>query len=261
MRRRAAGETVEQFRQRRHEPQGHEIRDQLAEVLAPHVDELREAWPEMPPEVQDRTADCWEPLLAIADLAGGDWPEVARVAAVAHVADRKANERETLGVRLLTDLFEIFHYTTTTNNNNNQQRHEHLSTEVVLGKLNEKDESPWGDLRGKPLDARGLSRRLSKYGVKPHNVRVGAEIAKGYSAGDIHDPWTRYTPHLLPESSTDSSPDLSATSATSVFDPVQSSFIDLSDTACDTCGEYLSTDRHAFGKTNCSTCEKSAVKL
>jgi len=167
MRRRAAGETVEQFRQRKNEPEGHEIRDQMADAIAPHIDVLRDAWPEMPPEVQDRTADCWEPLLAIADLAGGDWPKRLRVAAVAHVADRKANERETLGIRLLTDLFDVFHYYYNNNNQQQQQqqqRHEHLSTEVVLEKLNKKDESPWGDLRGKPLDARGLSRRLSKPG-------------------------------------------------------------------------------------------------
>ena len=54
------------------------------------------------------------------------------------------------------------------------------------------EESPWGDLRGKPLDSRGLSRRLAKYGVKPKTVRIGVVTAKGYSRQDFHDPWSRY---------------------------------------------------------------------
>ncbi|HKH54183.1 MAG TPA: DUF3631 domain-containing protein [Propionibacteriaceae bacterium] len=32
-------------------------------------------WPEMPAGVDDRSADLWEPMLAIAELAGGDWPQ------------------------------------------------------------------------------------------------------------------------------------------------------------------------------------------
>ena len=40
------------------------------------------AWPEMPPEIQDRDADVWEPLIAVADAIGGEWPKRARVAAV-----------------------------------------------------------------------------------------------------------------------------------------------------------------------------------
>ena len=42
--------------------------------------------PVLPKGVEDRDADVWEPLLTVAELAGGHWPERARVAAVAHVA-------------------------------------------------------------------------------------------------------------------------------------------------------------------------------
>ena len=37
--------------------------------------------------VEDRAADTWEPLVAVADLAGGDWPELARHAAIVLTAD------------------------------------------------------------------------------------------------------------------------------------------------------------------------------
>ena len=100
--------------------------------------------------------------------------------------------------------------------------------------------------------------------MKPHNVRVGEAIVKGYTAGDLHDPWIRYTPHLMPAaSSTGSSPDPSATSATPLHEPPEPDsfepFFERSETTGDTCGDYLSTDRDAFGKTQCVTCEQAGV--
>jgi len=41
---------------------------------------LRDARPDLPSELTDRQQDGAEPLLAIADAAGGDWPEKARKA-------------------------------------------------------------------------------------------------------------------------------------------------------------------------------------
>ncbi len=78
MRRRAPEEHVEQFRHRIHAVQAETIRQNLAEWCAELV---LPADPEMPPGIEDRDADCWEPLLAIADAAGGDWPKRAREAA------------------------------------------------------------------------------------------------------------------------------------------------------------------------------------
>lgn len=198
MRRRAPHERVEPFRTRLHEPQGHELRDQLAEWASRH--DLSGSWPDMPAGIEDRAADVWEPLITIADAFGGAWPDRARAAAVAHVA--AAQEKAvTLGVQLLTDLRHVF--TTHTD--------DHLATEVILSTLHNLEESPWADLRGKPLDARGLARRLNQYGVSSRNVRVSDRVVKGYSREDLHDPWQRYLPAPL-------APADSATSATSATD-------------------------------------------
>jgi len=89
---------------------------------------------------------------------------------------------QSLGIRLLADLRAIF------------GEREHLLTSEILGTLNEMVESPWGDLHGKPLDAHSLAWRLGKFGVRPHQVRVGMTTAKGYSRVDLHDPWRRYLP-------------------------------------------------------------------
>jgi len=126
----------------------------------------------MPEGVEDRNADVWEALLAVADLAGGEWPENARVASVSLVAS-SADQGSSLGVTLLRDLRM----------------------------------SPWADLRGKPLDARGLARRLSKYGVRPTVYRNGLTTSRGYLFDELRDPFERYLVTLL-------APDECETSAT-----------------------------------------------
>jgi len=74
------------------------------------------------------------------------------------------------------------------------------------------DEAPWGDLRGRPLDSWGLSRRLAKYQIGSTSVRVDQKILRGYKREDLHDVWLRYLGEPVP-----SSPEVSATSATSAI--------------------------------------------
>lgn len=197
MRRRSPEERVEPFRHRIHAPEGFELRDRLADWAdsLPPVDWNRLV---MPIGVEDRDADCWEALLMVAEAAGGAWPERARCAAVTLVTDSKAAP-PTIGVRLLADLRTVF------------GDEPSLFTDIIINRLVEMVESPWGDLRGKPLDARGLSQRLSKYGVKPKTVRIGAATAKGYVRADLVDPWSRYCP---PEATTSSPHKESVTSVT-----------------------------------------------
>src|SRR5262249_31788421 len=68
---------------------------------------LADARPDMPAGVEDRAADCWEPLLAIADAVGGEWPEWARKAAVSLVSAAREAE-PSLGIRLLADCRTVF---------------------------------------------------------------------------------------------------------------------------------------------------------
>jgi hypothetical protein len=107
MRRRAPNETVIAFRRRVHAPEGDTLRRRLAAWAGKVVDALAAARPEMPPGIEDRNADVWEPLLAIADAIGGDWPERARKAAVALVGAARDAE-PSLGIRLLADTKTVF---------------------------------------------------------------------------------------------------------------------------------------------------------
>jgi Protein of unknown function (DUF3631) len=192
MKRRAPDEYVEAFRHRVHAPEGYALRDKLARWAGEIRDTVRDAWPEIPDGIEDRNADVWEPLLAVADAAGGDWPDRARVAAVTLVTE-SALGGASLGIRLLGDLRTVFGEISTA-----------LPTNQIIRALRELDESPWDDLRGKPLDPRGLARRLAEYGVERKTIRIGDTTAKGYRREDFYDAWQRYltSPPLRDESVT-----------------------------------------------------------
>jgi hypothetical protein len=184
MQRRAPSEKVEPYRRRLHESEGHELRTRLAEWAGANV--AAGVYPEMPHGVEDRAADVWEPLLTVADAAGGMWPCRARVAAVSLVS-LSATSSASLGLRLLEDLRTVF---------NGKDK---LSTETILAELCKLEESVWADLRGKPLNARGLAGFLHPYGIKSKQIRVSKDgpTLKGYDRADLHDAFSRYLPALV----------------------------------------------------------------
>jgi hypothetical protein len=69
---------------------------------------------------------------------------------------------------------------------------EQKSTEAILNGLYALDESPWKDIRGKPLTDRGLAGRLRQYDIKPKVIRVGTSTPRGYERADFLDAWKRY---------------------------------------------------------------------
>ena len=106
-RRRQDTEPIERFRIRKVTPEADALRSRLAEWAATNVDEFRDAEPAVPDELADRMADSWEPLIAIANLVGLEWPKRARSAALA-LSVGSVVEDESTGVRLLSDLRPFF---------------------------------------------------------------------------------------------------------------------------------------------------------
>jgi hypothetical protein len=179
MRRRAPNEKTEPWRNRIHKPEGEEIRTTLeawSQTVAGQIE-----WPEMPEGVEDRNADIWESLLAVADVAGGEWPKRARVAAVALVADSKAGV-PSMNIRLLMDLRDVF------------GAEDRMASDDILTALAKIDDAPWGDMNGlgRELTHRGLAQRLGNYGIKPKQIRFGLQNLKGYDREDLNDAWLRY---------------------------------------------------------------------
>jgi hypothetical protein len=195
MRRRHAGEQVEPFRRRIHEADGCRVREQIANWAKSASAKM--AWPVFPSQITDRDADVWEALIMVADAAGGTWPGRAREAALALVADAKEVE-PSLGIKLLQDMRLVFGEAT------------ELSSKSILTALHAIEESPWADLRGKPLDERGIGNRLRQYGIRSRTVRVPTGTIKGYVRTDFVDVWARYAPLAAATS---------VTSVTSVTEP------------------------------------------
>ncbi|HEY7222894.1 MAG TPA: DUF3631 domain-containing protein [Micromonosporaceae bacterium] len=181
MRRRSPDEVVEPYRRRVHGPEGMTIRSSLMRWVTSVAPVLRDAWPKMPEGVADRNADVWEALLAIADAAGGEWPDRARAAAVALVAE-SMGDAPSLGVRLLADLRTVFAEQT------------EMAGADILTALRGMDEAPWDELRGAPLNARGLANLLRPYGVRSTNIRKDDRVVKGYKRESLWDAWSRYLP-------------------------------------------------------------------
>jgi len=188
LKRKAKPEPISRFRHRTVAQETAPIRSKLeswAEDNMNRVAELIEAEPELPNTLSDRAADGWEPLVAIADLAGSEWSERARRAATTISADEE--DDGSIGVRLLTDIATVF---------KGRVDQPNISTAGLLSDLGEMAEAPWADWFGKQITARQLAKWLNPYGIKSRGIRLGDQTPKGYRREDFIDAWSRYTPDL-----------------------------------------------------------------
>lgn len=83
----------------------------LARFTLDYSESVRLARPHLPEALNDRAQDNWEPLLAIADVAGGHWPEIARHAALHISSKNDEGATQSTGVELLIDIAEVFDHT------------------------------------------------------------------------------------------------------------------------------------------------------
>jgi len=189
MRRRRVDQQVEPFRLRSVEPQAEPLRQQLATWVASISDRVGGVEPVIPEGVTDRAAEVWEPLLAIADAAGGHWPDTARAACTHFVLDTRS-EISSIGIRLLADLRALY----------SRHQTDRLPSTALLAELKEQEEAGWGDVEGKPLDARRMAKELGRYGVRVTTFKFGGTTAKGYVTYaterqlGLIDAWSRYLP-------------------------------------------------------------------
>jgi hypothetical protein len=180
LKRRTREEVIERFRRREVGPEGHELRDRLAEWLEPHFDYLVESRPGLPEDLDDRAQDVWEPLLAVADLASLNWGRLARVSAIALMTGEERGD-DSLTATLIRDIYTVF-----TSNG-----YDRLKTADLLQELYVLEESPWGDWYGKPLSAQKLSQLLKPYRVKTMPVKVEGVTVRGYKVEQFKDAFAR----------------------------------------------------------------------
>jgi hypothetical protein len=177
--RRTREETVERFRQREAKEEGAALRDRLSDWLRPQVDHLRDARPNLPEELDDRAQDSWEPLFAIADLAGEEWPDRARRAALL-LSTGEEREDDSISVQLLRDIYTVF-----------SEHGDQLKTSVCLEHLHQIEDAPWSEWNGKPLTANGLSKLLKPYRIRTMTVRAEGEVVRGYKIEQFAETFRR----------------------------------------------------------------------
>lgn len=182
MRRRTAGEHVERLRQDRIEAMCHDLRRQAARWADDHLPGLQDSDPAVPAALNDRAADCWRPLLALADAIGGSWPTRAREAAMALSSDDGEEDAATLLLRDIRDGFT------------DEGDPEVLTSAAIIERLTGLEDRPWGEWsKGRPLSPAKLARMLAGYGVHPAGtLRIGSKTAKGYRRSAFADAWARY---------------------------------------------------------------------
>jgi hypothetical protein len=179
--RRTREERIERFRRRDVDDDAAPLRSAIAALAEQYGDQLADARPSLPGELDDRAQDVWEPLLAIADLAGAEWPERARRAAVT-LSTGAEREDDSYGARLLRDVHSVFTANET----------ERYKTAGLIAELCAIEESPWGDYsHGKQISAHGLSKLLKPYRILTMPVWVDGKTVRGYKLEQFEDAWLR----------------------------------------------------------------------
>jgi hypothetical protein len=138
--------------------------------------------PSIPEQLFNRVEDNWRPLLAIADVIGGLWPERLRAIAV-KIAELEAGEDPSQGTQLLHDIKEIL------------GSRDWITSNILIDRLTAK---AW------VMNGKKLAAMLKPYGVEPRQMRRGDRVERGYLAADFEDAFSRYVPDV---------PDVPATTA------------------------------------------------
>jgi hypothetical protein len=181
LKRRAENEDVYKFRLREVVPISERLKERVEQWATANTDRLKGIEPIVIDEISDRAFDGWEPLLAIAELAGPEWLAKANKAArlLSHAT---GTDNESNGVRLLRDIRGVFQSLSV-----NQ-----ISTVDLLSNLSRLQESPWGSHDGKPMSPRALARILKPFEIGSRQLWENNENKHGYVQREFADAWRRY---------------------------------------------------------------------
>jgi putative DNA primase/helicase len=143
---------------------------------------LAAATPKVPDGLNDRALDIWEPLLAIAERAGGDWPKLTRQAATALSGGEAASEERS--IELLADIKATFE----------TSGEDEVTTKALVTALCADEERPWATYnKGKPISDRQVAKLLKQFRILSEDVYPsGEKHAKGYKRVRFLDAFERY---------------------------------------------------------------------
>jgi putative DNA primase/helicase len=158
------------------------LRERARRWAEDNVDKLKDANPDLPVDLNDRAADNWEALLAIAELAGDAWPAKARAAAIKLSGD--SGETATIGTQLLAAVRAVFE----------ARNVDRITSEALAEILALDKDSPWASYGkgNKPITQRQIATVLERYGVRPSTIRLGQVTKKGYMFAWLADAFETY---------------------------------------------------------------------
>ena len=157
LKRKESGEAVERMRASRVD-ELLPLRRMLARWVADNEISLANADPDVPEQLNDRAQDNARCLCAIADVAGGIWPETIRTALIGMAAMRAGEERKSKGVMLLTDIGDILEL----------WKGGRIKSTDLVAELVAIEDGPWEVWRGgEPITSRMVASLLKPYGVRP----------------------------------------------------------------------------------------------
>lgn len=178
------GMRVERWRSDREEEHTSRLRELAAEWATANLDALREYRNPPIDDLSPRSEEIWEPMLAVAALAGIEKEAIELAVRLSSVSSPAISP----GGALLAKLRDIF-----------GEDRQTISTAEALKALNEDETlsfTGWND--GDGMRPRDLARILGRYGVKPGTVRVKgfSDTCKGYRREDLAPVWETYAPTL-----------------------------------------------------------------
>jgi putative DNA primase/helicase len=192
MKRKGPGDSVDELRQDR--LCFDDVASQCLRWATDNMEQLRETNPSVPTALNDRAADNWRPLLAIADIAGGHWPRESRDAATA--LSCSASDSPAIGELLLADIRDIF------NGGDGTDRLRSLDLAEGLARI---EGRPWAHWKGAfQITKNQVARLLADFEIHPRTLRFGsggADTAKGYELRQFDDAFARYLPTVNPSQS------------------------------------------------------------
>jgi hypothetical protein len=164
----------------RHVEREQELCRKLARWCADNRERIEACEPKLPDSAYNRIADNWRPLFAIAEVAGGDWPQ--RCADAFVKLTRADADADGLRVMLLADIKQVF-------------TGERMFSKDLIDALTALSERPWSEIcRGRPISERWLARNLAAFGIHSKSMRIDEGNAKGYERTDFDDVFSRYLP-------------------------------------------------------------------
>jgi putative DNA primase/helicase len=146
----------------------------------------------MPKALHDRACDNWRGLLAIANLAGWDWPLQARAAAQTLSTQGSEQDDQSRGVMLLADIRRVL--------DDRQKKGGADSTRIsstgLVDALVALGDRPWATwFRGKQISPNAVARLLKDFGIFPNTILLAnGKQPNGYKRSQFDDAFARYLP-------------------------------------------------------------------